>query len=321
MATASLAGILMLSLSGCLVVRGARMIENHSATQGFPDKGKVSGAQPRSLVSGGQQRRYLVQIPSGSTGPMPIVVLLHGGTQTAEQAWEQTSLPTLGLREHFIVAAPQGVGKHWNDGRGSTLAGDEASTADDVGFIRDMIAGLVLRDRGDARAVFVIGASNGGFMAMYYACQAGDSLRAGANVISDLPASVARGCKPGKALPWLSMNGVNDPIVPFKGMAEGTLVKGQPQAALLSADATFQFWADRAGCSPKVQSTRVADGVERRLRSCAHGTTSQQYVFAGGHVWPGLPINSLALDYFLGGANLQVDTGEVAWGFFKSTLQ
>jgi polyhydroxybutyrate depolymerase len=310
-----------LALSGCLVVRGARMIESHNATQGFADKGDVSKAQPRTIVAGGLQRRYLVQIPSGGGAPMPIVVVLHGGTQTAEQAWEQTSLPTLGLREHFIVAAPQGVDKHWNDGRGSTLAGDSASTADDVAFIRDMVAELVLRDRGDARAVFVIGASNGGFMAMYYACQASDTLRAGANVISDLPANVARGCKPGKALPWLSMNGVKDPVVPFKGMTEGSVVKGQPQAALLSADATFQFWASRAGCSSTAQTTRIADGVEKRVRLCANGATSQQYVFEnGGHVWPGLPVNSPALAYYLGGANLEVDTGEVAWGFFKSTL-
>ena len=320
-ATATLAGVLMLSLSGCLVVRGARMIESHNATQGFPAKGDTDTAQTRTIVAGGQQRRYLVQVPSGGSSAMPIVVVLHGGTQTAEQAWEQTSLPTLGLLDHFIVAAPQGVGKHWNDGRGSTLAGDEASSADDVGFIRSLIAELVLRDRGDARAVFIIGASNGGFMAMYYACQAGDTLRAGSNVISDLPAAVARGCKSGKALPWLSMNGVKDPVVPFKGMAEGTVVKGQPQAALLSADATFQFWAQRAGCSANAQVTRIAEGVEKRVRLCANGLSSQQYVFAnGGHVWPGLPVNSPGLAYFLGGANLEVDTGDVAWGFFKSTL-
>ena len=315
------AGISSLSLSGCLAVRGVRMIENHQATQNLPPKGDVDRAQRRSLLAGGLQRSYLVQIPEGAGAPMPIVVLLHGGTETAEDVWRQTSLPTLGAREKFIVAAPQGIDKHWNDGRGNTIAGDAASTADDLAFLRALITELVLRDHGDARAVFVIGASNGGFMAMYYACQAGDTLRAGANVISTMSVSVARSCRAGKPLPWLSMNGVRDSLVPFAGQAEGTMLRGKPQPALMSADATFQFWAGRAGCSAQTQVTRVSDTVEKRVRSCANGTTSQQYVFSeAGHVWPGLAINSPMLARYLGGTNLDVDTGETAWGFFKSTL-
>jgi len=308
-------------LSGCLAVRGVRMIENHTATQNFPAKGDIDSAQQRKLVAGGQQRRYWVQAPSGAAAPMPIVLLLHGGTETAEDVWKQTSLPTLGARDKFIVAAPQGIDKHWNDGRGSTLAGDSVSSADDVAFLRAVIAELVLRDRGDARAVFVIGASNGGFMAMNYACQAGDTLRAGANVISTLPAAVARNCKPGKPLPWLSMNGLRDSIVPFAGMPEGTMVRGKPQAALLSADATFQFWANRAGCSAQPRVSRLSETVEKRVRSCANGSSSQQYVFSdAGHVWPGLAINSPMIARYLGGTNLDIDTGETAWNFFKSTL-
>ncbi len=309
-------------LSGCLIARGARMIEAHDAAQRFPAKGAIASAQQRQLLVGGLPRSYLAQVPPGSATAMPVVLLLHGGTQTAEDVWKQTSLPTLGLRDHFIVAAPQGVDKHWNDGRGSTIAGDEASTADDVAFLRAVIADLVSRDHGDARAVFVIGASNGGFMAMYYACQAADSLRAGANVISTLPATVASACKPSKALPWLSMNGQRDPLVPFTGMPEGSVVRGKPQAALLSADATFDFWARHAGCSADVRTERVSDTVEKRTRvGCAGGATSQQYVFAeAGHVWPGQAITGPMIALYLGGTNLDVDSGEAAWSFFKSTL-
>lgn len=310
------------SLSGCLVARVSRMIESHDAAQRFPAKGDDSTAQERTLAAGGLQRTYLVQVPAGTTAPTPIVLLLHGGTQTAENVWEQTSLPTLGASDHFIVAAPQGVEKHWNDGRGSTIAGDDASTADDIAFLRAVIAELVLRDHGDPRAVFVIGASNGGFMAMYYACQAGDTLRAGANVISTLPLAVAKNCRPSKPLPWLTMNGMKDSIVPFAGVPEGTTSRGQPQAPLMSADATFEFWARRAGCNTNMKTERISDSVEKRVRSgCTGGTPSQQYVFSeSGHVWPGEAVNSPLLAFYLGGTNLDVDTGETAWAFFKSTL-
>ncbi|MGQ0700839.1 MAG: alpha/beta hydrolase family esterase [Panacagrimonas sp.] len=311
-----------LSLGGCIVARVPRMIEAREAAQRFPAKGDDSTAQERRLVVGGLQRTYLVQVPAGTTALTPIVLLLHGGTQDAEDVWEQTSLPTLAASERFILAAPEGVDEHWNDGRGSTIAGDDASTADDVAFLRAVIADLVQRDRGDARAVFVIGASNGGFMAMNFACQAGDTLRAGANVISTMPVAVSKNCKGSKPLPWLSMNGMKDSIVPFAGVPEGTMSRGKPQAPLLSADATFQFWARRAGCGATMQTEKISDTVEKRVRSgCAGGMTSQQYVFSqAGHVWPGLAIVGPMIALYLGGTNLDVDTGEAAWGFFKSTL-
>jgi polyhydroxybutyrate depolymerase len=310
------------STSGCLAVRAARMIDAHEATKDFPAKGDLQTAQSRSLLVGGVQRTYLVQAPSASSAPAPIVLLLHGGTQTAEKVWAQTSLPTLAARDRFILAAPQGIGNHWNDGRSSTVAGDDVSTADDVGLLRAVIADVVSRDHGDARAVFIIGASNGGFMAMNYACQAGDTLRAGANVISNIPRDVADHCRSSKPLPWLSMNGVKDPIVPFAGVPEGTLLKGRLQTPLLSADQSFDFWARRAGCGATVKSEKVSDTVEKRVRTgCAGGAISEQYVFSGaGHVWPGLAVNSPMIATYLGGTNLDVDTGEVAWDFFKSTL-
>jgi len=314
--------MLSTSLAGCLVARVPLMIEAHQAEQRFPAKGQIDSAQPRTLISGGLQRRYWVQVPAAARKPLPVVLVLHGGTETAEAVWGQTSLPTLGARDGFIVAAPQGVNKHWNDGRGSTLAGDAPSTADDVAFLRAVIADLVLRDGADARSVFVIGASNGGFMALHFACQAPDALRAGANVISTLPTAEARRCKPApKPLPWMSMNGVRDPLVPFAGMAEGEERRGEPQPALLSADATFQFLAQRAGCTPEAQISRIGGSVEKRVRRCNGGATAEQYVFSeAGHVWPGLPIKSPMLSMYLGGANLDVDTGEAAWDFFRRTL-
>ncbi len=299
------------------------MVEAHDASKRFAAKGDWDTAQARRLISGGVQREYWIAKPSAAGGKtLPIVLLLHGGTQTAQDVWEQTSLPTLAQSQGFILAAPQGIAKHWNDGRGSTIAGDAASTADDVRFLREVVQRLVLEEGGDARSVFVIGASNGGFMAMRLACEGGDLLRAGANVISNLPAAQARGCASRKPLPWLSMNGVKDPIIPFAGQAEGTLQRGQPQPALLSADATFAFWADRAGCPATVTTQAISKTVQKRTRSgCSGGTRSEQYVFAeAGHVWPGLAITRPLASYWIGGTNLDVDTGAAAWAFFSATL-
>ncbi len=298
-----------------------------AAKAAFPDKGNAATATVRKMTTVDGVRDYLVQ-PIAGTGPFPIVILLHGGTQDARQIWRQTSLPTLGRSEGFIVAAPDGIDRHWNDGRGSTIAGDAPSSADDVGFISSVIAEVIARDHGDPAAVFITGPSNGGFMTMHFACMAGHLLHAGANMISDLPADQAAGCKPGKALPWLSLNGTADPIVPFEGQPAGTTKRGQVQPALYSAAETFAFFADKAGCPRTETSERLPDldrrdgsWVELRRRApCAGGDQSLFYiVHDGGHITPGLRVGPL-IGRIVGGANQDIDTGSVLWAFFRSTL-
>jgi len=293
----------------------------------FPDKGNPRLAQERHLATADGDRTYLV-LPVTTPGFHPVVILLHGGTQTARQFWRQTSLPTLGQQEGFIVVAPQGINDHWNDGRGATIAGDEPSTADDIGFIKAIIDDVAARDGGDPAAVFIAGPSNGGFMAMHFACQAGSRLRAGANLIANLPADQLTACKPAKPLPWLSLNGTDDSVVPFDGQPPGVKKRGQAQPALASADQTFAFWADRAACAKATSSEKLPDldprdgsWVERRLRTgCAGGTTSVQYVVhGGGHVTPGLSVGPV-IARVLGGANQDIDTGTVLWTHFKATL-
>lgn len=294
----------------------------------FPDKGRDATAEKRTLRAGGTKRTYRVQ-PVRSGGLHPVVVLLHGGTQTARQVWRQTSLPTIASREGFVLAAPEAVGKHWNDGRGATIGGEAPSTADDVGFLKLVIADVVARDGGDKRAVFLVGVSNGGFMTMRFACEAGDLLAGAGNVISDLPLAQSRACPSTKPLPWISMNGTEDPLVPFAGEEEGAMVHGRPQPALLSADATFAFWADRARCGAAAPGERVPHRdsgdptwAEKRVRpGCAGGAASVQYVFHGaGHTWPNGGFLASLVSVFVGKSNHDVDAGEAIWDVFRRAL-
>lgn len=303
----------------------ALVLSAQAAGAGLLDKLHDRAAPAHEQLSvNGVQREFLVQQPDGS-GPFPVVVMLHGGTQTAEQIWQRTGMPELARQERFMLVAPQGLGKHWNDGRGATMAGDAASTADDSGFLHALIAEVVKRHAGDAAAVFMVGVSNGGFMTMRFACEHADDLRAAASVISNLPIDARATCHPGKPLPWLAMNGMRDPIVPFDGMPAGEKMHGQAQPGLLSADESFAFWADHAGCSPMLHITHLVgqrpdDTAEMRTReNCAGGQRSVQYAFAkAGHSWPGMR-NGLIVRA-LGGSSTSVDGAAAVWGFFQSTL-
>lgn len=309
-------GFWLLAPAFCLLASGV--------PGGFPPKGQVSSARKIDLRYDGLNRYYLLQ-PVDDPGRHPVVVLLHGGTQDAAQVWRETSLPALGRSHHFVVVAPNAVNKHWNDGRGAVLGG-KVSSADDVGFLRKIVEDVIARYRGDPRAIFMVGASNGGFMTMRFACEAGGLLHAAASVISDLPEKQASSCA-APPLPWLAMNGTKDPIVPFDGMPGGTIKNGQSQPALLSAGATFRFWAGRDGCGPSIASDRLPHRnpsdptwAERRVCIGSRGKQSVQYVFhGGGHSWPGLQYGPL-IRRFIGVSNQDVDAGEALWSFFESTL-
>jgi polyhydroxybutyrate depolymerase len=248
----------------------------------MPERGNIATAQRRHLTVAGLDRSYLVQPAPGARGAgrLPVVVLLHGGTQSAEDVWRETSLPTLGSREGFLVVAPEALGRHWNDTRGVT----GASAVDDVRFLKAVIAEVIAQDHGDPSAVFMVGSAHGGFMTMRFACDAGEGLRAAASLLSTLPDALARNCKSPRPLPWLAVNGTVDPAVPFRGQVDGTVRRGETQAALRSADDTFRFWADRAGCAAPTAREAITEQsaddrhrwAERIVRShCVGGQLSQ----------------------------------------------
>jgi polyhydroxybutyrate depolymerase len=295
---------------------------------GMPERGNVATAHRRHILVGGLDRSYLVQPAPGARGAgrLPVVVVLHGGTQSAEDVWRETSLPTLGGREGFLVVAPEALGRHWNDAR--TLTG--APGIDDVRFLKAVIAEVIAQDHGDPSAVFMVGSAHGGFMTMRFACDAGEGLRAAASLLSTLPDALARNCKSPRPLPWLAVNGTEDPAVPFGGQVDGTVRRGETQAALRSADDTFRFWADRAGCAaPTAREAITAEAADERHRwaerivrsHCVGGQLSQQVVLHGsGHVLPGPAADNRLAERAAGPAAPEIDGGTLVWMHFKATL-
>ena len=304
------------------------MLRARTSAGAMPERGNVATARRRHIMVGGLDRSYLVQPAPGARGAgrLPVVVLLHGGTQSAEDIWRETSLPTLGAREGFLVVAPEALARHWNDAR--SVAGTPG--VDDVRFLKAVIAEVIAQDHGDPSAVFMVGSSHGGFMTMRFACDAGETLRAAASLLSTMPDALARNCKSPRPLPWLAVNGTEDPSVPFGGQVDGTVRRGEIQVGLRSADDTFRFWADRDGCAAPVAREALTDQAEdgrhrwaeRIVRGhCAGGHLSQQVVLHGsGHVIPGPAADNRLAERAVGPAAPEVDGGMLVWMHFKATL-
>ena len=177
----------------------------------------------QSISVAGVKRWFIVVKPESLPPGAPVVLLLHGGTQSMHKALDSHALSAwsqAAKAQGFILVVPNGTSakggntagnrQNWNDGRSDSAAGDQV--ADDVTFLT-LLVDWALREYGaDARRVFITGASNGGMMTY--------------RMLIERPTAL------------LIVNGTADPVMPWSG---GRIAPGN-RGTVLSADATKRWW-------------------------------------------------------------------------------
>jgi polyhydroxybutyrate depolymerase len=267
-------------------------------------------AQGSSTLQANGERHYELFVPSDTPG-LPLVVALHGNGGTGRQMERFTSFDGVAAREQFLVAYPDAIGHHWNDGRPELDSG-----VDDVAFIASLIDEVALEHAIDRTRVYITGASNGAMMTYRLGCDLADRIAAIAPVIGNLPATIT--CAPRAPLSVLAINGTDDPLVPYDGgsVAHG---RGNVLSAALSTDA-FARAAGCLGATPTVAEPDVdrADGSRtRRTRyTCPAPIAVELITLDGaGHTWPGGPQYLPRL--VIGGTSRDFDGAERIWEFFN----
>lgn len=281
-----------------------------------------------TLEHDGLTREYRLYVPPDldPAQPVPLVLVLHGGGGTADgmEKLTHSGFHDLADRDGFIVAYPQGVDKHWNDGRPleDRAAQDDI---DDVGYIAALIDHLAAEYPIDQTRVFATGISNGGFMSFRLACDLADRIAAVAPVTANLSADLAARCAPSRPVPVLIINGTKDPLVRWEG---GTIqVLRKTRGDILSVDETVTTWLVLNDCpdTPAITPLPDADpGDHTRVRReryapCAADTVVELIVVeGGGHTWPG------GYAYFpwwlIGRTSRDIDANEVIWTFFQAVV-
>jgi polyhydroxybutyrate depolymerase len=153
--------------------------------------------------------------PSGHPGPLPVVLVLHGGGGDAAGMERLSGFDAAAGRYGFIAVYPDGYRRSWADGRGSSAA-DQAGV-DDVACLGALVTRVDTDDDGDPARTYVTGISNGGMMSYRLACDPGGRIRAFAPVAAGMPAPLDGSCHPARPVPMLEIAGTADPIVPYGG--------------------------------------------------------------------------------------------------------
>jgi poly(hydroxyalkanoate) depolymerase family esterase len=247
-----------------------------------------------SYANAAGTRDYRLYVPSGhDSAPLPLVVMLHGGTQDAATFAAATGMNDLAERQGFLVAYPEqpasaNPGKYWN----WFVPGHQRRDAGEPSLIAGITRQVIERYGADASRVYVAGFSAGGAMAAVMATVYPD-LYAAAGVHSGLPyaaagdmASAFAAMKQGSSRPAGSP-GRPVPLIVFHGDRDTTVAAAN--AAALIGDV---LGAASPDTPPAVVTTGQVPGghayTRTRYQDPAGAALAERWIIhQGGHNWSG----------------------------------
>ncbi len=240
-----------------------------------------------TLVHDGVERAAIVDRRPDATGA-PMLIGLHGGLAGARTVRRRAAV-TLAERG-WVVAWPSAIGD-WSDGR-RDAEGRPFNEADDVGFLRSLVARYAEVGIVDPSRVFVAGPSIGGVMALKLVCDAPDLVAGAAVAIASLP--VGARCSDGPPRPVLYIHGADDGIMPpAGGPIGGGSVFARDRGSVRPVAETLAALAARNGCAG-FEETRLPDlapdddsTVRLRVYEGCSAPLVHYIVDGGGHAWPG----------------------------------
>lgn len=256
----------------------------------------------------GTQRFYTYYIPSSwnSNQQVPLLIVLHGLTQTGSGVMDITGFNDIAETNNFIVCYPNGLNASWNANMNVSV-----SSADDKGFLEELAVHFQNDFNTDPSRQYLCGFSTGGFMSHKMVCESTECFAAIATVSGNMSDTVYQNCMPHGSPSVLHIHGTGDAIVPYSG----------GPATGVSVDETMNFWKGHLACDPDPVITPMANpnlldlsSPERWVwQNCDQQELELIHVINGGHQWPGITT-------FVGGVgtiNMDFYSPEEIWNFLS----
>jgi len=261
-------------------------------------------------------RTYRLHLPTHLTPHehLPLVIVLHGHGDNAQDFEASTGMSDKADTEHFIAIYPQAMGNpsDWHS------AVDGPADKADVDFVHEIIHTMIEQYHVDRTRIFVAGHSNGGFMAYRIASLLSNDIAAvgvtaGSIGSIDKQGDTIRISQPRRPVAVIHFHGYADPSVPYEGGDED-----DGPDNIVSAPNTVHFWVTADGCP--ATPTRVISSNKNVIvdsyTPCALGTAVVFYTIVDGqHRWPG---DDIPWWTFPNREITDVDATNVMWDFFRA---
>lgn len=243
-------------------------------------------AARRARAPNESARPYGLFVPK-SDGPVPLVVVLHGYSIDGAREVRMLRLAALARAKGFALAWPDGTKdakgyRFWN--ATDACCNWSGSSVDDSSYLVEVIDEIARDHAIDRKRVYIVGHSNGAFMAHRFACDHADKVSAIAT-LAGVPWNDETRCAPSEPVSVLHMQGTKDPFI----LPEGGHIEENPSYP--SADETVAQWARRNRCRTSRQAKdglfdfdAKVPGSETRMETygaCAAGTTVELWSLGG----------------------------------------
>lgn len=225
-----------------------------AATPDAPSRPSTPGA-PRAATATVRAplegRPYDLMVPGPAADPRPLVVVLHGYSSNGLRQAEYLHLPELVREKRFYLAMPGGSRdpkgyRFWN--ATDACCNFWQAPVDDVRYLRAVIDDAMARYPIDPKRVFVVGHSNGGFMAHRVACELSLRVAAVVSLAGPMVKDASR-CVPVAPVSVLHIQGDADESIHVGG---GVIGEGAPPYP--GTRDTVQTWARKNGCGLRTAS-------------------------------------------------------------------
>ncbi|MEY3413076.1 MAG: hypothetical protein RIQ70_1766 [Bacteroidota bacterium] len=263
----------------------------------------------QSLNHNGVTRTYTYFTPSTWTSgdQLPLLVVLHGLTQTGGGVMDITQFNQLAEANNFIVCYPNGINNAWNANMNVSV-----SSVDDKGFIETLIHEFQQNFNTNPSRQYLCGFSNGAFMSHKLACESNLCFAGIATVSGTMSDTVFTTCSPLNPTSVLHIHGTADAVVPYIGSpttgasVEQLLEKWRSIIGSPSNTTTLDF-----------PNTNILDlSTAQRIAYTNNNGYSLEHIKinGGGHQWPGIST-------WVGGVgtiNMDFYSPEIIWDFLST---